>query len=628
MIMETGIQTSNLGQAAALSAFNPIDRHFASFLGRLAGNEPEVQLAAALVSYYRSQGHICLDLEAFDGDGKGQSVPEELRGFSFPKASDWVNLLEASPVVGRPETFAPLILDDQARLYLHRYWRYETDLASAIKRLAQEHTLPVDWKLLGEGLSRLFPAATAAEVDWQMVAAFAAIRKRLCIISGGPGTGKTRTVVLLLALLLEQADNAKLRIALAAPTGKAAARLQEAVKNAKAALPCAQDIKDRLPEEASTIHRLLRSVPDSAYFRHDADNPLPVDVVVIDEASMVDLALMAKLVAAIPSSARLILLGDKDQLASVEAGAVLADICNAGGQRPFSSEFNGQFAESTGKKLPPGAVSTGASELGDCIVELRKNYRFGEQSGIYRLSQAVNDGDAERAIEALRNAGDSPDSQVSWRLSPEPSTLKAALKPHVLGNFSSYLKCANPATALRYFGQFRILCAVRSGPLGVEKINRLVEELLADAGLIEARGNYYAGRPLLITRNDYNLRLFNGDIGVLLQDPKRGELRAYFSGPEESLRDFLPLRLPEHETAYAMTVHKSQGSEFERVLMILPGEDSAILTRELVYTGLTRASKHVELWIAEKPFRTMLQRKISRRSGLRDALWKPINAEL
>ena len=282
MTMETSPQASNQDPAAALSAFNPIDRHFASFLGRLADNEPEVQLAAALASYCRGQGHICLDLEAFDGDDKGYSVPDELRGFSFPKASDWVKRLGASPVVGKPGTFAPLILDDQARLYLHRYWSYETKLASAIKRLAKEHTLQVDWKILGEGLSRLFSAETAAEVDWQMVAAYAAIRKRLCIISGGPGTGKTRTVVLLLALLLEQADNANLRIALAAPTGKAAARLQEAVKNAKAALPCSQEIKDRLPDEASTIHRLLRSIPDSPYFRHDADNPLPIDVVIID----------------------------------------------------------------------------------------------------------------------------------------------------------------------------------------------------------------------------------------------------------------------------------------------------------------------------------------------------------
>jgi len=237
---------------------------------------------------------------------------------------------------------------------------------------------------------------------------------------------------------------------------------------------------------------------------------------------MVDLALMAKLVEAIPASARLILLGDKDQLASVEAGAVLADICNAGAQRAFSREFSSQFAEFTGKRLPPEAVSTGPSELADCIVELQKNYRFGEQSGICRFSQAVNDGDAGRAIEVLRDAGGSPDSQISWRPSPEPATLKEALRPQVLNNFTAYLKCEEPEAALRCFDQFRILCAVRNGPLGVENINRLVEEILADAGLIEAGGNYHAGRPLLITRNDYNLRLFNGDIGVLLQDAKRG----------------------------------------------------------------------------------------------------------
>jgi exodeoxyribonuclease V alpha subunit len=607
-------------------ALAPIDRHFAGLMARLAGDSPEVKLAAALVSHYRRLGNICVDLEEYERKPPPVEIASELGLASWPAGSSLLKGLRNSPVVGRPGDFKPLVLDEQGRLYLHRYWGYEADLASAVNHLAQEHTPQVNWKLLGEGLSRLFPAETAAEVDWQMVAAFAAIRKRLCIISGGPGTGKTRTVVLLLALLLEQADSARLRIALAAPTGKAAARLQEAVKSAKTALPCAQEIKDRLPEEASTIHRLLGYVPDSAYFRHDADNPLPVDVVVIDEASMVDLALMAKLVAAIPSSARLILLGDKDQLASVEAGAVLADICNAGAQRAFSSGFSGQCAQVTGRELPPGAVSAGSSELSDCIVELRKNYRFGEDSGIYRLSQAVNDGDAELAVEVLRAAGGSPGSQVSWRLSPEPARLKEALKPHVLDNFTSYLKCEEPAAALRCFGRFRILCAVRNGPLGVENINRLVEEILADAGLIEAGGSAHAGRPLLITRNDYNLRLFNGDIGVLLQDAKRGELRAFFSGPEGSLRDFLPLRLPEHETAYAMTVHKSQGSEFERVLMILPSEDSAILTRELVYTGLTRAGKHVELWIAEKPFETVIQRKISRRSGLRDALWRPPHA--
>ena len=263
----------------------------------------------------------------------------------------------------------------------------------------------MDQKELQKGLTRLFPRNGGEDIDWQLVAAFAAIRKRLCIISGGPGTGKTRTVVVLLALLLEQ--HPAMRVALAAPTGKAAARLQEALKHAKATLPCKQAAKDRLPAEASTIHRLLGSIPDSAFFRHDAENPLPFDAVVVDEASMVDLALMAKLVAAIPQSARLILLGDKDQLASVEAGAVLADLCNGGEQHGFSDQFIKEFKALTGQKLPAEAGAGRASDLGDCIVELRKNYRFGDQSGIYRLSRAVNDGDSEKALEVLRESGGS-----------------------------------------------------------------------------------------------------------------------------------------------------------------------------------------------------------------------------
>ena len=248
----------------------------------MADNDPEVQLAAALVSYSRSQGHICLDLEAFDGDGTGRSVPDDLRGFSFPKASDWVKRLGASPVVGKPGTFAPLILDDQARLYLHRYWSYETDLASAIKRLAQEHTLQVDWKLLGEGLSRLFPPRRRGRSIGRWSPRLRPSGRGCASSPEGPAPAKLARWSCCWRLLLEQADNANLRIALAAPTGKAAARLQEAVKNAKAALHCSQEIKDRLPDEASTIHRLLRSIPDSPYFRHDADNPLPIDVVIVD----------------------------------------------------------------------------------------------------------------------------------------------------------------------------------------------------------------------------------------------------------------------------------------------------------------------------------------------------------
>jgi exodeoxyribonuclease V alpha subunit len=605
---------------AVANVLNPIDRYFGGFIGRLSGGNPNVQLAAMLVSYFRGLGHICLDLQAFDGSAR--SLPEELKGEMVPSVPEWIKVLRASPVVGKPGEFKPLILDDDARLYLHRYWEYENDLTAAIRRWTGEKVPNVDWQRLMEGLAKLFP--TDGEFDWQMLAAFAAVRNRFCVISGGPGTGKTRTVVMLLTLLLEQPSSDKLRIALVAPTGKAAARLQEAVKNAKGLLPCSQEIKDRLPEQASTIHRLLHSIPNSAYFRHDRENHLPVDVVVIDEASMVDLALMAKLIAAIPSSARLILLGDKDQLASVEAGAVLADICNSGAARAFSKEFTSEFLKVTGREIPASSANK-TTPLSDCIIELRKNYRFGERSQIYGLSRAVNDGDADTAVEVMRRATASG-AEVSWSKLPASNELKQALKTPVLSSYADYLQAKEPVQALKSFGRFRILCAVRHGPYGVENINRLAEEILTEAGLIEATARFYAGKPVLISRNNYNLRLFNGDIGILLRDSQRGELRGFFSGSEESLRDYLPLQLPEHETAFALTVHKSQGSEFERVLLILPGEDSAILTRELIYTGLTRASREVELWSNEGSFRTAVQRKIMRRSGLREALWEKSSA--
>ncbi|HOC54119.1 MAG TPA: exodeoxyribonuclease V subunit alpha [Verrucomicrobiota bacterium] len=612
------MNTNELEHPEPAATLAPIDRHFARLMARLSGDMPEVKLAAALVSHQRRLGNICVNLSEYERKAPPLEIASELGFASWPEISTLLKRLGTSPVVGRPGDFKPLVLDGRGRLYLHRYWKYESELAKAIALLAGGNAPVVDRQALKTGLASLFPQQSGADIDWQLVAAFAAMRKRLCIISGGPGTGKTRTVVVLLALLIEQQP--AMRIALAAPTGKAAARLQEAVKSAKATLSCKETIKERLPAEASTIHRLLGSIPDSAYFRHDARNPLPFDAVVVDEASMVDLALLAKLVAAIPPSARLILLGDKDQLASVEAGAVLAELCDGGGQHRFSDQFLAEFNLLTGQKLPSQPVAARASDLADCLVELRKNYRFGEQSSIYRLSRAVNEGNSERALEVLRESSDPIGAQVSWKPLPAPAALKEALKPHVLSHYKDYLKAADPTQTLQAFGRFRILCAVRNGPYGVESMNRVVEEILAEAGLIDARALFYAGRPVMVVRNDYNLKLFNGDIGVVLANEVE-ELRACFVGPEQTIREFAPLRLPEHETAYAMTVHKSQGSEFERVLLILPGEDSAVLTRELVYTGLTRASKEVELWSDQGIFATAVRRKISRRSGLREALW-------
>ena len=601
----------------SVESLAPIDRHFAGLMSRLSGDSPEVKLAAALASYSRRLGNICVDLDEYKIKPPPPELAVDLGCGAWPDQATLLKRLKKSPVVGQPGDFKPLILDQANRLYLHRYWKYESELAGSIIRLAKGNVFPEDQQKLKEGLARLFPKTSGGEVDWQLVAAFAAMRRRLCIISGGPGTGKTRTVVVLLALLLEQ--HPAMRIALAAPTGKAAARLQEAVKNAKATLPCEPATKNRLPDAASTLHRLLGSIPDSAHFRHNAETPLPFDAVVVDEASMVDLALMAKLVAAIPASGRLILLGDKDQLASVEAGAVLADLCNGGEPARFSDPFIKELKKVTRLTLSANSVGGVASELADCIVGLRKNYRFGDHSDISRLSQSVNDGDSENALKVLRASDSSSDSQVVWKTLPPTTGLKVALKTHVLSRYQDYFQAANPAAALEAFSRFRILCALRSGPYGVENLNRLVEEILTEAGLIHAEGRYYAGRPVMVVRNDYNLKLFNGDIGIIRTTATK-ELRACFAGPEQT--QVMPLQLPEHETAYAMTVHKSQGSEFERVLLILPRDDSAVLTRELVYTGLTRASAGVELWSDPEIFATAVRRKISRRSGLREALWK------
>jgi exodeoxyribonuclease V alpha subunit len=611
--------------------FTDLDRHFAELMERLSGApNPEVALAAALASRSQGQGNTCLDLRsaatpALPNHGSGAGS-----GLQLPGPEDWITALRKSPVVGKPSEFKPLILDESGRLYLHRFWQYEHDLATAIQRRAGQQPEVMDEATLREGLDRLFPATgNTDEIDWQRIAASSAVRKRFCVISGGPGTGKTRTVVAILVLLLEQAASRPMRIALAAPTGKAAARLQEALKQWRGALPCQESIKARLPEESFTLHRLLGSQPDSAEFRYHAGNPLPFDVVVVDEASMVDLALMARLFAATPASSRLVLLGDKDQLASVEAGAVLGDICAGAAVGQASSLPPGLPAPDSGPRAGSPDDSLEACPttpaLAGCIVQLQKNYRFVEGNGILALSRAINDGDAEGALGLLRAQSSPglqqrPESIFAVAL-PSPPALKNSLRERVLEGFGHVMRSRDPLAALKALGRSRILCALRQGPYGAEALNRLAEEILTEAQLIPPRERWYAGRPVMITRNDYQLKLFNGDVGVILPDAVSGQPRAWFLGTEDVLRSIPTIRLPDHETVFAMTVHKSQGSEFEEVLLILADRDSPILTRELLYTGATRASRRVECWFNEPEFRAALSRRVQRASGLRDALW-------
>jgi exodeoxyribonuclease V alpha subunit len=498
----------------------------------------------------------------------------------------------------------PLVLDGAGRLYLRRYWEHERSLAAALATRAAIE-LEVDAPRLRADLARLFPD-DGTTPSWQKVAAATAVLRALCVVSGGPGTGKTSTVVRVLALLGGQTA-APLRIGLVAPTGKAAARLQEAIRTARAGLPVADDVKARIPDETSTIHRLLGVRRDSTALRHGPERPLALDVLVVDEASMVDLALMARLVAALPVRARLLLLGDRDQLASVEAGAVLGDVC---GPAPgFSVAFRTRIEALVGTTLPAGSPSR--SPLADCVVLLARSHRFGEASGIGRLAAAVNRGAADDAAALLDDASVA-DVRRADGGDDELVRMSAA------GYAEYHARVSAGAAAARVFDafrSFRVLCAHRRGPRGAEVLN---------ARLADAAGGreWYPGRPVLITENDYALRLFNGDVGIALPDPDAdGRLRVFFEGDAGRLRRIPSVRLPAHETAYATTIHKSQGSEFARVLIVLPSEDSRILTRELLYTGITRAREAVTVWSGTAVLGAAVSRRLARSSGLRDVLW-------
>jgi exodeoxyribonuclease V alpha subunit len=597
-----------------------LDLHFAALLQRLHGTEsPEVLLGAALVSNATGNGDVCLDLARVAGQplgGQGGAAVTQA-----PALDPWLAALRASPVVGAAGEFRPLVLDARGRLYLHRYWEYEQQVSQGLRAHAARSVRALDSTRTREGLARLFPSGGTGDTDWQKIAAATALLRDLCVISGGPGTGKTTTVVRILALLIEQKGPPGPRIALAAPTGKAAARLQEAIRSAKANLPVEAAVRESIPEQASTIHRLLGALPDSAYFRHNRSNPLPVDVVVIDEASMVDLALLAKLLDAMPQEARLILLGDKDQLASVEAGAVLGDIC--AGATGFSVAFTRQLRELTGETIAAGE-GPGAG-LDDSVVLLTRTHRFGAESGIGTVAQLVNAGRVDDLLESLRAARY---ADVGWSTKPTVRDAQHYVASRAVAHYRAYFEGvavgADPVQLLDMFGQFRILCAHREGPLGAAHINRVVEEALRAARLIGGRDAWYAGRPVMVTRNDYNLRLFNGDIGVVLPLPDEpGQHAVVFAAPGAGVRHVSPLRLPEHDTVYAMTTHKSQGSEFDRVLLVLPLEPSPVLSRELIYTGITRAAHSVEIVGPEEIIRYAIARRIERSSGLAERLWPP-----
>ncbi|MEJ2102702.1 MAG: exodeoxyribonuclease V subunit alpha, partial [Desulfobacterales bacterium] len=481
-----------------------IDIYFAKFISRFSkDSDPDIFLASALVSHATGCGDICLNLERVAADGFiGKQGERE--ALICPDLGVWLAKLTANPAVGRPGEIRPLILDTKNRLYLYRYWDYENKLSDSIKKRISTHPAKKDTAHLKDSLNRLFPKTEAQQINWQKVAAAVCSLRHLSIITGGPGTGKTYAATKVLALLLELHRDKELRIYLTAPTGKAAARLKETVEAAKNGLDGHDSIKAAIPSEVLTIHRLLKPIKDSPYFYHNRENPLIADVVVVDEASMVDLALMVKLFQAVPEKTRLILMGDKDQLASVEAGAVLGDICDRDVMHGFSAPFMHELKELTGEDIETEIkVIDGQSGLQDSIVVLQKSYRFAADSAINVLSRAVNQADSNTAITMLENADG---NVLSYEQLPANDSLLKRLAEQIVSGYRSYLQTNDPAQALHHLRRFKILCTLNIGPLGVQAVNKLAEQVLSRENLIQLdpmRENpWYAGRPVLITRNN------------------------------------------------------------------------------------------------------------------------------
>ncbi|EKS7702069.1 exodeoxyribonuclease V subunit alpha [Salmonella enterica] len=592
-------------EAVGQKLLRPIDAQFAL---TVAGNDdPAVTLAAALLSHDAGEGHVCLSLSRL-------MLTEEAHPLLVAWISetatpiDWKKRLLASAAVSCGDSPAPLILCGD-RLYLNRMWCNERTVARFFNEVNQ--AIDVDEAQLSRILDALFP--TTDEVNWQKVAAAVALTRRISVISGGPGTGKTTTVAKLLAALIQMADGERCRIRLAAPTGKAAARLTESLGAALRQLPLTDAQKKRIPEDASTLHRLLGAQPGSQRLRHHAGNPLHLDVLVVDEASMIDLPMMSRLIDALPPHGRVIFLGDRDQLASVEAGAVLGDICayvNAG----FTAERARQLSRLTGCAIPAGA-GTQAASLRDSLCLLQKSYRFGSDSGIGKLAAAINCGDRS-AIQAVFQQGFSDIEKRTLQSSDD----YAGMLDEALAGYGRYLRLlhekATPEAILQAFNEYQLLCALREGPFGVGGLNDRIEQAMVQQRKIHRHphSRWYEGRPVMIARNDSALGLFNGDIGIALD---RGQgLRVWFAMPDGAIKSVQPSRLPEHDTTWAMTVHKSQGSEFDHAALILPSQRSPVVTRELVYTAVTRARRRLSLYADERILAGAIVTRTERRSGL------------
>ncbi|WP_192022519.1 exodeoxyribonuclease V subunit alpha [Shewanella sp. WPAGA9] len=669
----------------------PLDRHFALEMLKMQRSHVDAShrqqddafllFICALLSQQLSSQHSCLVISNINLENP---LCEQLAlcqiKINHGQLEDEIKQLSC---VGEPEDNLPLIIE-YGRLYLNKYYHFEAQVAQRLNQMAAIN-LVSNTELLPAYLNDLFDEQVNSKqnntneplINWQKVATATALTKSLAVITGGPGTGKTTTVTKLLLLLLTQSS---LTIKLVAPTGKAAARLSESIKASKARLASQveqtgkQELKDaltRIPEEAATLHRLLGVIPNSHTFRHNKANPLRLDLLVVDEASMVDLPMMHKLLSALPLNARLILLGDQDQLASVEAGAVLADICSGLQQhqvnantttQPWQMRYSAEQAQLLEKLThqPTSQFVHPQPMIGDNLCMLMHSHRFKGDAGIGLLASAVNYVD----IAGIRREWQHGHQELTWiehqaqattqGHSPAASTSKTQANTQslqllqvsvaaygqylqmILDNQYAYTQLESSSAALENlysptaiidsFNQYRILCAMRSGEFGVDGMNLAMTNVLKENQWIKPSQEFYLGRPIIIQSNDYNLGLFNGDIGLILQDEQKPErLMAYFVKADGSLLKVQPARLPNHDTCFAMTVHKSQGSEFEQVAFVLPQKPSnaqwQLLTKELVYTAITRAKEHFICLGSPYVFEKACQQVTSRASGLAIRLW-------
>ena len=595
---------------------NDVHFQFASFF-----DNSQIRPYAYLLSKRLSEGHICID--AHDVFSAGLPFDEIV---PVHQVVDPENL-----IFGNSKKAAPFVRH-QDKLYIQRYFQYESSILKSIKRLidkGKENYVDRILKLTSLQNSLYEMNITDPyeanepkdhQTDWQMAAAVSAFLNNFTIVTGGPGTGKTTTVAKVLSLLFQADPN--LKVALAAPTGKAAMRMGESLKTNTLKVP--EEVKAKFNKLIpSTLHRMLGYKPNSIYFKHDENNPLLHDVVIVDEASMIDVAMFSKLLDAIRGNTRLILLGDKNQLSSVEAGSLFGDLCKIHEQpNLFTTEaidIVNSFIKDDFRQLPQTQINPTPDPLTNHIIELKKSRRFNEQSEIGKLSKAVIVND-KTSLEAFLKQQENKSVNIhsEWK--------EDLLEPHLM-EYVLYIQEEDIRKAIEKLNQIRVLCAVREGERGLYAINKKIEQFLKrkkiknhDGSLFSPEGDFYQNRPVIVTQNINELMLFNGDTGIIRKD-NSGNYKAWFIDHENKLRSVLPAYITNAETVFAMTIHKSQGSEYNKVVVVLPeNKEIALLTRELLYTAITRAKEKAIIFADETTFLTTAENKVNRASGIADRI--------